>query len=296
MIHAAEKLRQIIKSSVSVDEVVHKTDMNITELKKFMVVAKEKEEEVIMANVRLIHSIARMFLGRGLDLDDLVYEGIRGLRKALTKFDFERGSAFSTYAYPWIKDYMRAALAAAHPIKLPRHVYKLAIKVNAIKSKFFRLSGYEPTDEELAAELGISMDRFEIVRRAMALVNRNVDLMEELETKPTSAAYDESTWEQKRQEEQQGAVTEHLVSREPQPHVAAGYNNVQQTMIAAVKSLPQKEAAAVLNRLGLGEEKLKEAYDSSDERSLYRRGMRKLRKIMLDPSFSGFDALDGESL
>ena len=263
--------------------------MNIAELKKFLSVAKEKEEEVILANLRLIQSIARMFLGRGLELDDLVYEGIRGLRKALTKFDFERGLAFSTYAYPWIKDYMRAALAAAHPIKLPRHVYKLAIKVNAIKSKFFRLSGYEPTDEDLAAELGISMDRFEIVRRAMALVNRNVDLMEELETKPASMPYDESTWEQRRHEEQQGAVTKHLVSREPQPHIAAGYNNVQQTMIAAVKSLPQREAAAVLNRLGLGQERPSAKSDSDDERSLYRRGMRKLRKIMLDPSFGGLD-------
>ena len=270
--------------------------MNVTELKKFLAVAKEKEEEVILANLRLIQSIARMFHGRGLEVDDLVYEGIRGLRKALTKFDFERGLAFSTYAYPWIKDYMRSALAAAHPIKLPRHVYKLAVKVNAIKSKFFRLSGYEPTDEELATELGISMDRFEIVRRAMALVNRNVDLMAELDTKPAPMPYDESTWEQKRDEEQQGAVTEHLVSREPQPHMAAGFNNVQQTMIAAVKSLPQKEAAAVLNRLGLGKEKPPVSKDTDDERSLYRRGMRKLRKIMLDPSFAGLESFADGSL
>jgi RNA polymerase primary sigma factor len=296
ILHAAQKLREVVKTRRSIDDVVAQTNMSRLELKKFVNLAKMKEEEIILNNLRLIYSIARMYTGRGLEFEDLVYEGIRGVRKALTKFDFDRGLAFSTYAYPWIKDYMRSALAAAHPIKLPRHVYKLAVKVNAIKGRLFRKSGVNPSDEDLANELGISMDRFDIVRRAMDLVNRDADSMtaEKNADKPTAAPYDESTWEKVLDDTEAVAFSERLVSSEPQPHIAAGYNNVQQTMIAALRILPKQEATAVLNRLGLGNptksNETNLAVAPEEEKALYRRGLRKLRKVMLgDPIFSDLD-------
>ena len=91
------------------------------------------------------------------------------------------------------------------------------------------------------------------------------------------------------EETQTGAFSEHLVSFEPQPHIAAGYNNVQQTMIAALRTLPKKEAKAVLNKLGLGNSSKQgkaSASVSDEEKALYRKGLRKLRKLMLDPTFS----------
>lgn len=88
------------------------------------------------------------------------YLGVRGLKKALSKFDPEKGFAFSTYAYPWIKEFMRIALASSLPITLPRHVYRLLLKVKNIQQQMSLISlGRMPTDEETADEMGISIER-----------------------------------------------------------------------------------------------------------------------------------------
>lgn len=239
------------------------------------------------------------YVGKGMDFDDLVYEGIRGFRKALTKFNHEKGYALSTYAYPWIKDYMRSALAAAPPITLPRHVYKLVMKVNAIRNRFQRELGYSPTDDELAKALGITMERFEIVRRALALVNRNSDSsVEEQEgVKPTPSPYDESTWERPETSVDRGVegrLSEQLESREPQPQVAAGFSEVLQSMRAILQLLPAEESAAVLKKLGLGGAYSNVAEDEEEERALYRRGLRRLRKLLLDPNVNSDIAVDAE--
>lgn len=298
--NAAEKLRTIIDMTPSLEMVSQQIGMSSEEIEKFITLANVKEEELLMSNMRLIYSIARSFLGKGMDFDDLVYEGMRGFRKALTKFDHEKGYAFSTYAYPWIKDYMRSALAAAPPITLPRHVYKLVVKVNAIRNRFQRAIGYSPSDEELASALGISAERFEVVRRALALVNRNSDATadEQEGTKPTPSPYDESTWERTESfvgGEVEGRRTEQVESREPQPQAAAGFREVQQSMQSILQLLPAEESAAVLKKLGLGG-----AYndgtaeEEGEERALYRRGLRRLRKLLLDPSVSSDIAVDAE--
>jgi DNA-directed RNA polymerase sigma subunit (sigma70/sigma32) len=117
------------------------------------------------------------------------------LKKALSKFDPEKGFAFSTYAYPWIREYIRSALASSLPIALPRHVYKLLLKVRTVQEQMSQLTPDRfPTDEEIAAEMGIPIERFEIVRRAMALAAHSSD-----HTPPESSGariqFDEATWE-----------------------------------------------------------------------------------------------------
>jgi DNA-directed RNA polymerase sigma subunit (sigma70/sigma32) len=101
--------------------------------KKLLVERSQKLETIILqTNMRLVYSIALQHQGMGVNIDDLVDEGVLGLRHALSKYDITRGYAFSTYAYPWIKDYMRSALSKALPISLPRHVYKLLVKVHTL--------------------------------------------------------------------------------------------------------------------------------------------------------------------
>jgi DNA-directed RNA polymerase sigma subunit (sigma70/sigma32) len=124
-----------------------------------------------------------------------ICSGVRGLKKALSKFDPEKGFAFSTYAYPWIREYIRSALASSLPIALPRHVYKLLLKVRTVQEQMSQLTPNRlPTDEEIAAEMGIPIERFEIVRRAMALAAHSSD-----NTPPESSGariqFDEATWE-----------------------------------------------------------------------------------------------------
>lgn len=114
------------------------------------------QQIMLQSNLRLVYYIAIRYQGMGLDLNDLVYEGVLGLQKALSKYDVDRGCAFSTYAYPWIQEYIRAALAKSMPIALPRHVHKLLVKVKAVQGKLFRRYNREPTEEELREELGLS--------------------------------------------------------------------------------------------------------------------------------------------
>lgn len=302
--HAARKLRLVFKSSSSISEFVTLTNMSAKELKRFVALSKQRESEILLSNMRLIFSIARSFQGKGLDFDDLVYEGIRGLRKAISKFDIEKGTAFSTYAYPWIKEYMRSALAASPPITLPRHVYKLAVKVGAIRNRFIQAQGYHPTDEELAEALGISMDRFDVVRRAMALVNRSSDSINVLigggDKKPNPTPYDESTWEKVPDSRlEASSATAYLVSREPQPAAAAGYNSIHQRMRNILRTLPSKEAAAIQRKFGITSEKELDGSAAEgvaqgdgkgteeEDRALCRRGLRRLKKRMSDdPTFS----------
>ena len=123
---------------------------------------------LLQGNLRLVHSIALQHQNMGLELDDLVYEGVRGLKKAIAGFDPSKGFAFSTYAYPWIREYIRTALASSLPITLPRNVYRLLLRVRSIQQQFVD-RGVTPTDEELAEEMGVTIERFEVVRKAMAL-------------------------------------------------------------------------------------------------------------------------------
>jgi DNA-directed RNA polymerase sigma subunit (sigma70/sigma32) len=123
--------------------------------------------------------------------------GVRGLKKALSKFDPEKGFAFSTYAYPWIREYIRAALASSLPIALPRHVYRLLMKVRGLQQQMLS-TGRQPSDEETAEEMGITIERFEVVRRAMALASRSNDATPALSLAGSSNAriqFDEATWE-----------------------------------------------------------------------------------------------------
>ena len=119
------------------------------------------------------------------------------MKKALSKFDAEKGFAFSTYAYPWIREYIRSALASSLPIALPRHVYRLLVRVRSIQQQMLS-TGRVPTDEETAEEMGIPMERFEVVRRAMALAARSNDATPVIATSGSSSGriqFHEATWE-----------------------------------------------------------------------------------------------------
>lgn len=226
--------------------------------------------------MRLVLSVALQHVDKGLDLDDLVYEGIKGLKKAGEKFDLTKGYAFSTYAYPWIKEYIRIALASALPITLPRHVYKLLVKVRAIKQRLSSDFGRPPTDEELASVMGISIERFDIVRRALALADRSNNGTP-LTSSLSTTSYDESTWEPVLTD-LEGSLLENVVSLEMQPEETATHAIMSSAVIEALQSLPDDESSAILKRLEVGGNGRSKMAESELSQTLYQNGVRRLRR------------------
>ncbi|MDB4664939.1 RNA polymerase sigma factor RpoD/SigA [Verrucomicrobia bacterium] len=129
----------------------------------------EARERMIRANLRLVVKIARDYEGFGLPLLDLINEGNIGLMKAVDKFDPAKGAKFSTYSSWWIKQAIKRSLSnQSKTIRLPIHLVEKISKLRNVANRLLELLGREPTDEELAKELGIAPTRVALMRRASA--------------------------------------------------------------------------------------------------------------------------------
>ena len=128
---------------------------------------KEAREHMIKANLRLVVKIARDYDGLGLPLLDLISEGNIGLMKAVERFDPKKGGKLSTYGCWWIKQCIKRALAnQSKTIRLPVHMVDKIAKMRRVAAKLADTMGHEPTDEELAAELGTTASRISLMRSA----------------------------------------------------------------------------------------------------------------------------------
>jgi RNA polymerase primary sigma factor len=123
---------------------------------------------LIQANLRLVVTIARDFLGRGLALDDLVGEGNLGLIRAAQKFDPRFGTRFSTYARYWIKEAIREALInTTQIIRLPNHVVRRLTKWRRAERALRRVLGYDPSHDQIAASLGLTESQRALIETAL---------------------------------------------------------------------------------------------------------------------------------
>jgi RNA polymerase primary sigma factor len=139
---------------------------NREQLEKLVDEGKASQEHLVKANSRLVVSVAKKYIGRGVPFLDLIQEGNIGLIRAVNKFDYRRGYKFSTYATWWIRQAVTRAIAdQGRTIRVPVHMYEQINKLTRASRKLVQELGREPTIEEIAEELDVPLRKVERIMR-----------------------------------------------------------------------------------------------------------------------------------
>ena len=275
------KLDEITDTSfegVSVDDPVR---MYLREIGKIPLLSYEKElelakrilendeeakQELAEANLRLVVSIAKKYVGRGMLFLDLIQEGNMGLIKAVEKFDYTKGFKFSTYATWWIRQAITRAIAdQARTIRIPVHMVETINRLIRTSRHLLQQLGREPTPEEIAKEMEMSVEKvMEIQKIAHDPVSLETPIGEEDDSHLGDFIQDEDS---------------------PAPHDAASYTLLREQLEEVMNTLTPREAKVLKLRFGLEDgkartlEEVGKEFDVTRERirQIEAKALRKLR-------------------
>ena len=271
-------LESTISKNIAVDDPVR---MYLKEIGKVPLLTADEEKELAKrmeagdetakqklceANLRLVVSIAKKYVGRGMLFLDLIQEGNLGLIKAVDKFDWERGFKFSTYATWWIRQAITRSIAdQARTIRIPVHMVETINKLIRVSRQLLQEEGREPTPDEIAAEMGISVEKVrEILKIAQEPVSLETPIGEEEDSHLGDFIPDEDA---------------------PAPAEAAAFSMLKEQLVDVLGTLTEREQKVLKLRFGLEDgrartlEEVGKKFDVTRERirQIEAKALRKLR-------------------
>lgn len=263
----AKRMADGEKAKEQLEEIGEEIDEDTKKQIDLLIADGEKAKKSLAeANLRLVVSIAKRYVGRGMLFLDLIQEGNLGLIKAVDKFDYTKGYKFSTYATWWIRQAITRAIAdQARTIRIPVHMVETINKLVRVSRQLVQELGREPTPEELAKELNMPVDKVrEISKISQEPVSLETPIGEEEDSHLGDFIPDEDA---------------------PAPSEAASFVLLKEQLGAVLETLSEREAKVLRLRFGLDDgrartlEEVGKEFDVTRERirQIEAKALRKLR-------------------